>query len=479
MAKHSNLWHLRVTYARHEALKGTLSVPIFSNRTLAAMLRALPAQVRTRCEADLLGRLRRGGHEALSAEWELFSLHQMARGGTLELAPPAQPGVPDAIFTPAGHPPIVVEVTALNDQDLEERFPNDALGMLFYQAIHRLTGRPVGALDVHTVWPVGNRGLPTPGLPSRSQLPQFMQRPEVRQFIAAVAEAPDQTRTLEHQVGDSVTTVVFRPGAQYSSGSTAGYLARGFNEHNRKRLTKKLWGKAKQVKSSNLQLPSVVILCDADCRMLREGPSRPWSPESAAQSVFDYISGRPTMGVPGPNGPWIVQKGASQQSTTINAVLILTVEDKLGQFDSQRPRNLKIMVVKNEGTTKQTLSEEALQALVDALATNVPKIHRTPMNAKNEHSWTDHEGGGQLSGTRVKLSMLAFQDLLTGRTSQAEFTARNAFAAQHIARLVDRGHCLSNAHIIKDGESDDDWIEFDFADIDPRSLRRLVETGEG
>lgn len=453
-------------------------MPIFSNRTLSAMLRTLPEQVRTRCEADLLGRLMRGSHEALAAEWELFSLSQMSRGGKLDLAPPTQPGVPDAIFTPEGDSPIIVEVTALNDQDLEERFADDALGMLFYRAIHRLTGRPVGALDVHTSWPVGDRGLPTPGLPPRSQLHQFMKRREVREFVAGVAEAPDQTRTLEHRVGDAVTTVVFRPGAQFSSGSTAGYSARRFNEHNRRRLAKKLWGKANQVKSSSLQLPSVLILCDADCRMLRDEPSRPWNPESAAHSIFDYISGRPTLGLPGPNGPWILQKGAQQQSTTINAVLILTVEDKLAQFGVQRSRNLKIMVVPNQGTAKHPLSDRALQALVDALATDVPKILRTPMNAKNTRNWTDNEGRGELSGHRVKLSMLAFQDLLTGRTSQAEFAARNEFAAQHIARLVDRGHCLSNARIIKGSASDDDWIEFDFADIDPRNLRRLVELGK-
>jgi hypothetical protein len=450
-------------------------MPIFSNRTLASMLRALPSPVRARCEADLLGRLTSDGYTALAAEWELFSLSQMARGGTLDLAPLAQPGVPDAIFTSAGHSPIVVEVTALNDQDLEERFADDALGMLFYRAIHRLTGRPVGALDVHAVWPLTDRGLPTPGLPPRSQLHQFMRRPEIRQFVQEVAAAPDQTRTLEHRVGDSVTTVVFRPGAQFSSGPVTGYSARGFNEHNRRRLLKKLWGKAKQLKSSNLQFPSVLILCDGDCRMLREQLQQSWSPESAVHAVFDFISGKPTLGLPGPNGPWIIQKGSPQQSTTINAVLILTVEDKSGHFGGERSRNLKIALVRNEGAARHPLSDGALKALVDALATNVPKIHRTPMNAKKEKSWTDHEGGGQLSGTRVKLSMLAFQDLLTGHTSQAEFAARNEFTAEHIARLVNRGHCLSSARIIKDGESDDDWIEFDFADTDPRGLRRLVE----
>lgn len=100
------------------------------------------------------------------------------------------------------------------------------------------------------------------------------------------------------------------------------------------------------------------------------------------------------------------------------------------------------------------------------------------MNAKNESSWTDHEGAYVVSGQRVKLSMLAFQDLLTGRSSHADFAKRNDFAAQHIARLIARGHCLSNARIIKDGEADDDWIEFEFGDIDPRNLRRLLEPGD-
>lgn len=453
-------------------------MPIFSNRTLAEMLLALPEQARARCQADLVGRLTRGGHEALAAEWELFSLSQMARRGSLDLAPPDQPGVPDAIFTPEGHSPIVVEVTALNDQDLEERFADDALGMLFYRAIQRLTGRLVGAFDVHMAWPVGDRGLPTAGLPPRSQLHQFMRREEVREFIAAIAKAHDQTRTLELRVEGALTTVVFRPGARYSSGSAAGYSARSFNKHNRRRLLKKLWGKAKQVKSSSLPLPSVVILCDADCRMLRQQLQRRWSPDSAAHAVFDFISGRPTLRLPGPNGPWIIEKGAPQQSTTINAVVVLTVEDKLGQFGSQRSRNLKIAVVKNQGIAGHPLADEALQALVNAIATDVPKILRAPMNAKNESIWTDHEGAYVVSGHRVKLSMLAFQDLLTGRTSQADFAKRNDFAAQHIARLIARGHCLSSARVIKDSESDDDWIEFEFADIDPGNLRRLVEPGE-
>jgi hypothetical protein len=40
-------------------------------------------------------------------------------------------------------------------------------------------------------------------------LHQFMRRPEVLEFVKAVAATPDQARTLEHRVGDSVTTVLF------------------------------------------------------------------------------------------------------------------------------------------------------------------------------------------------------------------------------------------------------------------------------
>jgi hypothetical protein len=61
-------------------------------------------------------------------------------------APPDQPGVPDAIFTPSGHSPIVVEVTALNDEDLEERFADDALGMLFLSSSIAADGPPSGCI---------------------------------------------------------------------------------------------------------------------------------------------------------------------------------------------------------------------------------------------------------------------------------------------------------------------------------------------
>jgi hypothetical protein len=100
--------------------------------------------------------------------------------------------------------------------------------------------------------------------------------------------------------------------------------------------------------------------------MLREQLQQRWSPESAAHAVFDFISGRPTLGLPGPNRPWIIQKGSPQQSTTINAVLILTVEDRWGHFGSERSRNLKISVVRNEGAARHPLSDEALRALVSS-----------------------------------------------------------------------------------------------------------------
>jgi len=439
------------------------------------MLRDLPQDVRDRCEGDLLGRLTAGAHIALSAEWELFALRQMALGGALELAPAEQPGVPDAIFTALGHSPIVVEVTALNDQDLEERFSDDALGLLFYRAIYRLTKRTVGALDVHTSWPVDERGLPSAGLPPRSQLREFMRQSNVQEFVRAVANAPEEPRRLEHRVGDSVTTVTFRPGQEFSSGSVAGYAARGFNEHNRSRLLKKLSRKAKQLKLSSLPLPSVLILCDADCQMLGQHASRARSPNSAAHAIFEFISGRPTLGFPHSDGPWILQRGSPQQSTTINAVLILTIEEDWHAFGGSRSRRLRVSVIRNQNIAKHPLSEEALQVLVDALASNVPRIQRTPVNAKNMPRRPENEGGGQASGTRIKLSLLSFQDLLSGRTSQQEFASRNGFAMEHIVRFVAQGLCLSNARIFKDPDSDDDWIEFDFGDIDPRDLRQLAK----
>lgn len=454
-------------------------MPIFGNRTLAAMLRDLPIEVRERCQADLVGRLRNGGYEALAAEWELFVLRQMSLEGSLRLPPRDRPGVPDAIFEPLDLSPVVVEVTALNDQDLEESFADDALGMLFYRAVNRLTGRHVGSMDVHTNWPVGGDGLPAPGLPPRTQLHKFMRSPEVRQFVQAVASAPTESRRLEHRRGDATTVVTFRPGARGSSGPTSGYAARSFNPHNRSRLLRKLRKKVKQLSASNLQLPAVLVLCDADCRMLRESLPTYHARGNAAHAIFDFISGRPTRSVPGPEKPWIIEQGAEQQTTSINAVIVLTIDENWNHWSTNRvERILKASVIQNLGKTKHALARGVLEALIDRLTSKVPPILRSPMNAKQDRRMSDNEGGGAVADHRVKFSMLALQDLLTGRTPHQTFVERHDFIAKHLARLAARGQCIAGARVIKDEMGkDDDWIELDFSGIDPRNLQNLVERG--
>jgi hypothetical protein len=455
-------------------------MPIFGNRTLAAMLRDLSLDVRERCQADLVGRLDNGGYEAIAAEWELFVLRQMSLAKSLRLPPRDRPGVPDAIFTPSGLSPVVVEVTALNDQDLEENFADDALGMLFYRAINRLTGRHVGSIDVHTNWPVGADGLPTSGLPPRSQLHKFMQSPEVRQFVRAVASAPTESRGLEHRQGNTTTTVIFRPGAQYSRGSVSGYAARSFNSHNHGRLLRKLRRKVKQLSASNLQLPGVVVLCDANCRMLQEPLQTFQTRESAVHAIFDFISGRPTRSLPGPGQPWIIERGAQQQTTSINAVVVLTIDEQWNHWPINRvQRSLKVSVIKNLGKCKYPLDDSSLQAFVGCLTSSVPPILRMPMNAKHIHPMSDNEGGGSVINQRIRFSKLALQDLLTGRTSYEKFVERHGFIAEHLIRLTERGQSIAGASVVKDENGrDDDWIEFDFSGTDPRHLRHLLERGD-
>jgi hypothetical protein len=451
-------------------------VPIFSNRTLAAMLRDLSPDARERCQADLVGRLDNGGHNALAAEWELFVLRQMSLNRTLHLPPCDRPGVPDAIFATPGLGSVIVEVTALNDQDLEERFADDALGMLFYRQITRLTGRHVGSIDVHTNWPVGTDGLPVPGLPPRSQLHQFMRSAEVREFVKAVVSAPAESHSLQHRRGSAMTSVTFQPGTRYSRGSTSGYAARSFNLHNQGRLLRKLRKKVKQVSGSDLQLPSVVVMCDADCRMLRDSLPTFQSRGGAAHAIFDFISGRPTRSVPGPGRPWILEHGAEQQTTSINAVIVLTVDEKRDNLSTRVQRRLKVSVIRNLGSTKHPMADGALDALVHCLTNNVPPILRTPMNARQAPRRPDNDGGGQVAGHRVRLSMLALQDVLTGRTPYEAFVARHGFVAEHLTRLATRGQCITSARVIKDENGrDDDWIELDFSGTDPRSLRNLVD----
>lgn len=98
------------------------------------------------------------------------------------------------------------------------------------------------------------------------------------------------------------------------------------------------------------------------------------------------------------------------------------------------------------------------------------------MNAKRDHLVSDNEGSATVFGHRVTISMLALQDLLTGRTPFETFVARHRFIAEHLARLAERGQCIADARAFKDERGrDDDRIELDFSGTDPRHIRPLVD----
>ncbi len=452
-------------------------MPIFSNRTLAAMVADLPRDIRAACLADIQGRLESGAYTALAAEWELLVLRQLAVKERLKLAPKTS-GVrlPDAIFEASNGERAVVEVTTLSDEELENRFPIDSLGMLFYSRLKKLRTEHLGSFNVATIAEVRANGLPNLALPERKDMHKFMSSKEVKSFISAIAQAPTETRFFEYVVGASKTTVTFKPGAEFSYSSAAGYSARGYNDHNNGRLLKKLGKKVSQISASRLALPGIVVLCDADCRMLRDTKRASWEKEGTFESIAQYIQGRPEVRY-GAHGPW-VQRGVPQQTTSLNAVLVLSIEETPYSQSQPIRRRLTGKLLENSANVKFSLSRESVDEFLHCFD-QVPRIQRTPMNAKHISPYSDNTGGGSMSGNRIRLSLLCVQDLLAGKLSVEQFVAQNDFLAKQIRREVDMGRCISAATVVPStDDEDDDWIEFDFSGIDPRNLVHLLDSGE-
>lgn len=435
------------------------------------MVAELSSEARAAYERDILGRIDAGGTAAVAAEWELLVVSQLAKTGALRIVPATfGRSRPDAIFAcRATNERAVVEVTAISDEEIQDRYPADTFAQLFYTRLRKLRDEHVGSFDVNIGSCSSADGQPELALPSRKNLDAFFASPEVRRYLRAIAASPDAARTFIYEHKQVHTAVVFKPGAQFSYTSGSAYSVRMFNNFTEARLLRRIRMKARQVNASGLCLPSILVICDNDCHILRHHKTAPWERKGTLQSISTHIQGRPSVSY---GGPWI-ERGAPQQTTAINAVFTLWV-DEHRHWPNGVTRALAGAFVPNDRKVKYTLSSQAMASFASILE-GAPAFLRTPANARNANRWPEHFGGWAVSGSKLRLSKLAVQDLLTGKLSYEEFAAAHEFPIQQLQRLTAEGLSLKSIEVIDTPDVDDDWLELDFSANDPRSLGSFVD----
>lgn len=433
---------------------------LLSNRHLAAMTHQLAASMGQTWFSDTCGRLVLKNSSAVAAQWEVLILHALSQAGTVQSVPEVKgQRRPDAIFIPDGETQgVLVEITALSDEDQHGVAAVEA----FWSELHRVSAkRGLLQLGAFSVDIARREGSMEPALPSAYEMVELLKSSPFTTFFSEIRNQPLHVREMTFEIDGHRSTLGFRPGAQFSGGT--GPMATEIESVGDNIIVKRLLSKTSQIKKSGLELPAIVFLADNECRALSRNGVSPWNPVTYANIIDQFLNG------PGSRHRFLTPptQRSSKRTTSLNAVYVIRVAYNGG---------LECEVTANTTKCKHPLPDALASAVERGLRT-IPMPMTTPANACSELKYPAKFGGCQMSGNRVKMSLLTLQGLLTGRISQADFAEGHPELVGKLRRDESMGLAFSSVNIEFDENDDDDWVVFELGRSSPAGLAELLSPG--
>lgn len=397
------------------------------------------------------------GNERISAEWEIAIFHCLAQIGELEF-PEGTARSADIIFKDriTGER-LQVEITAISDRGLQDKNPVEEFSMCLGKVAYSLRETAHGVLDYRIGYiEVDNSYIL--GVPARRDMQTFFRSPEFTDFLSRIRANPAMTHRFDFECRGAKSWIAFRPGAQYASG---GHIAHEvILDLQRNHIVRRLKKKDEQIRESGRSLPAIVVLCDGGCRSMRSQMNNPGKPRFN-DVVNVFLNGRLHQQA----GPWVLQKGISQGSRRINAVIVIAVKEDFVVLGGIQ-RGYDIRYIMNNGDVYYTLTPKAVEPIRNSFKF-LPQISSTPINARRTYRYPPHYGGGSMSAGRsglmkIKISLLTLQALLSGEISHAEFARDHGDIGKAISKAIRDGMMISKIDIEHCPDEDDDWAHLEF-----------------
>jgi hypothetical protein len=404
--------------------------------------------------SEWLARLNSSADSAIATEWEIAVLYCLSKQGTIEDAPRRQ-GVGDLeiIYIPKGTGArVAIEVTAVSDKFFYETNPTEAFSEELLQVTLKHNIHKIGGIRFDLGHVQSPRG-PILGLPPVRHLSRFFHSPEFEKFIADIKASPREAQTFQFEFNNAKSKLTFSPGRPTGGG---GYILHNFPfDPYRNPITSRLDAKDEQIAHAKLNLPTVVILCDADCYALHT-TRPPISAQSAREIIHTFLNVR-------------------CQSRRINGVSLWPVfsEHNLGTGKPSR-HFTKPQLIENHAHTHYPLDKATL-AEVSAAASHLPPIAWTPSNARRNHKskWPRHYTAYSMGGgnpMKIRMSLLSLQYLLSGHIPADKFIAGNPDLMKQFKRATDEGFIISAVRVERCPDEDDDWVEIELERTAPTHI---------
>ena len=424
-------------------------MPILSNRSIVSMMDHLVSVLGPERREGWRSRLDSGVESAIAAEWEIAALYCLSKRGNIETAP-VQENVGDleVIYTSrATGVHVAVEVTAVSDKSFYQANPTQAFSQAILDATFKYNIHKIGAIRYQIGNVPGPRG-PILGLPPIKELPKFFHTPDFKKFIATIRKQPTQAHHLAFEFNKATSRLHFEPGPPIGGGTHVAHNLL-FDPH-KNPITSRLDAKDDQIARAKVDLPAVVVLCDADCNALH-ATSRSFD----ATPVLDVIN---------------IYLNVRRQSRRINGVSVWPVLNEHDWRSGQPPRHF--VVPKHVRTAAETYFPLDVATLIDISesSSHLPPIVRTPVNAKQKSKWPFHFSGVSITGRnpmRIRMSLLSLQYLLSGQIPADKFVQNNPELMRQFKSATDRGFIISSMTVVPSPDQDDDWLDVEMTQSAP------------
>lgn len=388
----------------------------------------------------------------LSREWELAVLNALSKIVKIEHEPDLGKR-PDIVYQSNGET-VIADVVAVSDRTRHQRNPVDELNEQFAERLALLIEAGIKGGFCLSVSPRSFRmqGLETDAtelhLPSAERFDESIFNHNFDAFLSELRAAPNEPHCYRLRNSECNLRFSFSPRSD-------GWTLDRFRYTQSTILGRNPIWNALEDKRTDLELVDMpghrgIILCDGDCDTLKD------------ESAWDHYGGRDMI------------SRFLRERNRIEFVLTLVPLHNPSRRDVQSDSHL----IASHLTTRAKEVPDWLTP-VRNLASHLPQIRSTSLNARYEAEWKRNRGGWSEASTfrggcsvsekKIKVSARDLLQLLAGVLRQDAFEKLPFMARSNpFLQKLAEGRLIEAAGIEEGSEeADDDWIVFEFGDPDP------------
>ncbi|SEV96562.1 hypothetical protein [Luteibacter sp. 329MFSha] len=407
--------------------------------------------------------LNRPGADRLIKLWEVVILDALARLGPIRHEVPLSDGQkPDFSMdlTVSGKKfEVIGDITCVSDVGLDGKNPVDFFCEQLVRVARKKGVNPDRlAVRVHgqTVGPYRDAAMVL-SLPSKGNVPALV-KSELGQFLTNAGKNPATATSIEIRRPDAELTVSYNPAQMWFSLSRPSYEVSYSIDRNP--LASALKSKADQLRAAPEDGVRIVVVCDGDCKTLKE--HSPMGGHFSTAAIVEHFLA---------------------QRSTVDAVLLLPVVESYRNGVSTVSIHPQLFYRRpTKDQRRPPMDEELGAALLKHLQAMVENIPRPCISATNAVHRLNKDnllfgihGGITISGNKVKISSRQVLETLAGIPSRGVTPLDSSPGdpppppnwQQDFLRFLHRGQMIKTVTVVPGEGRDDDDLEIEFGQPDP------------